>query len=119
MAYVSTMTCTEKKLSLSQIAQQVEKSLAQASIVSKTTLMENNVVVLCFEQYFMRVESSVALTVVLVERPNAQQAILTGFAGGQGLFNFSFRANKAFVERAQVILQPLGFVVDQQDATSN
>lgn len=47
-------------------------------------------ILICFEEYYYRVESAVSLSVMLTQEENSQDAFIIGFGGGHGLLNISW-----------------------------
>ena len=67
---------------------------------------------ICFEEYYYRVESAVSLTVMLTQEDNSQDAFIIGFGGGHGLLNISWGANESIAKKAYNALAELGFEKD-------
>ena len=63
----------------------------------------------CFEEFYFRCSSYVALSVMLTESEDCQEAVVAGFGGGDGLSNISWGANKSFASKAVKTLSKLGF----------
>ena len=53
--------------------------------------------------------SCVALSVMLIESEEYQEAVVAGFGGGEGLANISWGANKSFACKAEKTLSKYGF----------
>lgn len=69
-------------------------------------------ILICFEEYYYRVESAVSLTVMLTQEENSQDAFIIGFGGGHGLLNISWGANESIAKKAYNALAELGFEKD-------
>ena len=69
-------------------------------------------ILICFEEYYYRVESAVSLTVMLTQEENSQDAFIIGFGGGHGLLNVSWGANESIAKKAYNALTELGFEKD-------
>ena len=67
------------------------------------------VILLIFERYYMRNGSYASLTVQLTDDGTAQKATVVGTGGGEGVFNFSLGANRAFASLAAETLTSSGF----------
>ena len=70
---------------------------------------EVKIILLTFEKYFWRNGSYAGLTILITESNMHQTADLVGFAGGEGVFNFSWGANKDFTNKCVEILKKEGF----------
>lgn len=67
-----------------------------------------NIYILSFEKFFFRNGSYASLSVVLTENGDEKTADIIGSGGGEGIFNFSWGANREFAEDAERILQGYG-----------
>lgn len=72
-----------------------------------------NINLLSFEKYYFRNGSYAGLTVMFTETVDTQTADITGFGGGEGLFNLSWGANTHFAEEAVRILKRYGFSIEE------
>ena len=109
MAEVKKLRCTEKTKSLKEISKMLRVDL-DSNVVCEERRLNDRVVLMCFERYYFRNGSYAALSVMLTENEECQEAVVTGFGGGEGLFNISFGANSSFVNKAVKILGKSGFV---------
>jgi len=95
------------------------ESLVQGSFAELVNRTEHNyndarMVVLCFEKYYMRNDSTAALTIIVSELNDETNVELIAFGGGQGLLNLSWGANKSFARSAISVLQEFGFNVTEK-----
>ncbi len=97
-----------KKRKLEEIAMDVKVELC-SEIVCEEKVLNDKAVLLCLEDYYFRCSSYVALTVLLSENEECQEAIVAGFGGGDGISNISWGANKSFARKAANALCKLGF----------
>jgi hypothetical protein len=65
--------------------------------------------VLLGSQHFMRVESEVAITIIIHNEPDSVILEVTGYAGGKGLLSVSYGAHRAIAEQVADFLQKHGF----------
>jgi hypothetical protein len=65
--------------------------------------------VLLGSQHFMRVESEVAITIIIHNQPDSVILEVTGYAGGKGLLSVSYGAHRAMAEQVTKYLQEHGF----------
>ncbi len=110
MSEIIIMSCNNKKLSLSEIADIVRTKL-EAEVVWDERQLDNRAIMLCFEDYYFRSGGYVSLSVMLIDNDNCQEAVVVGSGGGAGLENISLGANKSFAKRAKKILLDYGFEV--------
>ena len=108
MAEVKKLSCTEKNKSLGELSKELKADLC-SDVVCEEKMMNDRVVLLCFEQFYFRCSSYVALSVMLTESEDCQEAVVAGFGGGDGLSNISWGANKSFASKAVKTLSKLGF----------
>ena len=69
-----------------------------------------NAVLLCFEQYYVRVSSFASLSVMISHEPDSTRAVIVGSGGGTGVLNLSWGANKSIAENSEKIFLDRGFV---------
>lgn len=108
MSEVKRLKSTNKDKSLSKIIKELKKGLYSEKVCEEKVL-NDKVVLLCFEQFYFRCSSYVALSIMLIEDEEYQEAVIAGFGGGDGLANISWGANKSFACKAAKILGELGF----------
>ncbi len=65
--------------------------------------------VLLGSQYYMRVESEVAITILLHNEPDSVILEVTGYAGGKGLLSVSYGAHRAIAEQVGQFLEDYGY----------
>lgn len=75
---------------------------------TEQTFDDAAVLLLVFEQIFIRASGTISLTVLLTEKGDQQTADLIATGGREGL-SYSFGACRSFVREAAAILEPLGF----------
>ncbi|MBE6579602.1 MAG: hypothetical protein E7651_07330 [Ruminococcaceae bacterium] len=107
MPEVKRLKCSEKTKTLAELAEDLKAELG-AEVACHEKLLNDHAVLLCLEQYYFRCSNYVALSVMMVDNGDCQEAVLAGFAGGDGL-NISFGANKSFVRKALKVLEKAGF----------
>lgn len=64
---------------------------------------------LFLKKFFFRNGSYASLTIVLTEFGDKQTAFLVGSGGGEGIFNFSWGANRDYVKSCEKALRECGF----------
>ena len=109
MAEVKKLRCTEKTKSLEELSKLLKADL-YSEVVCEEKMLNDRVVLLCFEQFYFRCSSYVALSVMLTESEECQEVVVVGFGGGDGLANISWGANKSFANKVVKILSKLDFV---------
>jgi len=109
MSEVIKLKCVKAR-SLEEIAMDVKVELC-SELVCEEKVLNDKAVLLCLEEYYFRCSSYVALTVLLTENEDCQEAIVAGFGGGDGISNISWGANKSFAKRAVKFLQQYGFEI--------
>lgn len=92
----------------------ITPSAAQAQIKSQITadlvhqehhtLGDHEVIVMVFEKFYFRNNSTAGLTVTISNDSGATCVNAVASAGGQGLFNISWGANSSFAYQVQRIL---------------
>ncbi len=110
MADVIKMNCVRKHEELSVIADKMKEEV-WSELVCDERKNDNKIIFLCFEEYYFRVNSYVALSILLTEDDNGQNAIITGVGGGSGMSNISWGANKSFAKKGIKFLEQYGFAV--------
>lgn len=108
MAEVMKLRCTGKSKSLEELSKELQSELG-SEVVCEEKALDDRALLLCFEQYYFRCSSYVALSVMLIESEECQEAVVAGFGGGDGLANISWGANKSFAVKAVKILSKYGF----------
>ena len=108
MPEVKRLKCSEKIKTLAELAEDLKAELG-AEIVCDEKLLNDHAVLLCLEQYYFRCSNYVALSVMMVDNDDCREAVLAGFAGGDGLLNTSLGANRSFVRKALKVLEKAGF----------
>lgn len=108
MAEVRKLRCNRKINTLGGISKILKNDLG-AEVVCEEKLLNDSVLLLCFEEYYFRCSNYVALSVMITESDMYQEAVVAGMGGGDGLANISWGANKSFADRAKNILVRLGF----------
>lgn len=106
---VKILRCTERKQSLEALSKALKEEL-YSDVVCEEKMLNDKVMLLCFEQFYFLCSSYVALSVMFTECDECQEAVVAGFGGGDGLSNISWGANKSFAGKAVKILGKLGFV---------
>ena len=72
---------------------------------------DGKVTLLCFEKFYFRSNSSAALTIMANETKDLTEVEIISLAGGEGLLNISWGANKNFAQKVVEALQRIGFEV--------
>lgn len=108
MAEVKKLRCIKKSKSLEELIQELKADLC-SNVVCEEKVLNDNVVLLCFEQFYFRCSSYVALSIMLVENEAFQEAVIAGLGGGDGLANISWGANKSFASKAVKTLNKFDF----------
>lgn len=72
---------------------------------------DGKVTLLCFEKFYFRTSSSAALTIMANESNAETEVEIVSLAGGEGLLNISWGANKNFAQKAIDILKRCDFDV--------
>lgn len=112
-AEIIEMECTNPVLDINEIAANLKKEIFKsADLTHEVTKQygENTVIMISFEKYYFRNNSSASLTVLLADG-ETQTADIVGFGGGEGLLNLSWGANADFANKAADILAQYGFNV--------
>ena len=109
MADVRKLKCTEITKSLQEIGRVLKEDLG-SEVVCEVKALSDKALLMCFEEYYFRCNNYVALTVLLTESEEGQEAVVASFAGGAGLSNVSMGANTSFAAKAGKSLGKLGFV---------
>jgi len=73
--------------------------------------VDGKVTFLCFEKFYFRTSSSAALTIMASESNGVTDVEVVSLAGGEGLFNISWGANKDFAQKIIEALQRVGFEI--------
>ena len=72
------------------------------------------------EEYFFRVNSDVAVLIVLEERSSHETEIeIISCAGGAGMLEISYSAHSAYAHKVKEVLQTSGFKVELREEISN
>lgn len=100
--------CALDDMQLEQLAEDLRYGLSPEFICGET-VCGGSAVLLSFERYFMRNGNYAALTVLLSRETDSTGAVVIGSAGGGGLLNLSWGANRSFAEDAERILLQSGF----------
>lgn len=108
MSKVKKLICNRKINTLERICKVLKEDLA-AELVCEEKMLNDSVVLLCFEEFYFRCKSYVALSVMITENDTCQEAVVVGMGGGDGLANISWGANSSFANRAEKSLIKLGF----------
>ena len=108
MKEVYKLKCRNKTKSLLQIKEMLKAGL-NTEFICEERFMDDNVVFMCFEQYYIRCSNFVALSVMLVENEDCQEAVVVGMGGGNGVLNMSWGANRSFAKKAIKCLGDIGF----------
>lgn len=98
---------------VSQIADEV-KSVMSAELVCDERKLNDRVVILCFEEFYLRCSSYVGLSVMLTEDDAGQEAVIAGFGGGDGFLNISWGANKSITKSVVKVLKENGFEIIEE-----
>lgn len=110
MAYITKLKAVKTR-SLIEIVEILKgRMCAEADVVWEEKHMDQNFVVLCFEQYYYRCKNYVALTAIISEKDDNQEAVLVG-SGGGNLWDISLGAEKSFVKKSEKILKEYGFEI--------
>ncbi len=67
-------------------------------------------VMIVFEKYYFRSNSTASLSIMLTEKDGSIYADVMGSGGGTGIFNVSWDAEENFVGSAKSVLLGMGFV---------
>ena len=108
MGNVVKMKCSSRLETLDIIADKMKEEFWTESVCDERN---DKAILLCFEEYYFRVSSYVALTLMFTEDDNGQYVVIAGMGGGSGLSNISWGANKSFEKRAVKFLQQYGFEI--------
>lgn len=114
MSEVIKMKCSKKEHKLEELVKTFKIELCSEEVCEEKVL-NDRVVLLCFEDYYFRCSSYVALSIMLVENDDSYEAVIVGFGGGDGLANISWGANKSFACRAVKALEKIGFEVQKAE----
>ena len=120
MATIKNLTCTKKMRTLTELTEELKEALC-SEVVCEEKLLNEQGVWLCFEQYYFRCGGYVALSVILTESDERQDARIAGF-DGSGLANISWGANQSFARKAVKVLAAFGFAEcggDEPDRTGS
>ena len=100
----------QKQKTLQDIHQAIHL-IQGAEQVSKTVQNINGVEIwtLVYEMFYFRTSSYASLTVVLTEYDDKQTACIVGAAGGSGMINLSYGANRDCVTKCENALKGCGF----------
>jgi len=109
MAEIYNMQKTNDLYSISTVADELERRIA-TEVICKVIKASDNAIMLCMEQYYFRVKNYAALTVLLSQENEYQDAVVVGAGGGSGLSNISWGANKSIAIKAKKALEELGFM---------
>ncbi len=98
-----------KQMDLPEILTRLEKEL-QIEALCKTehTLDGAELLLLIFEDIFLRAQGTISLTVLLLEKDGLQTAEIISSGGGEG-HSFAFGANRSFASYCEKALQGCGF----------
>lgn len=72
--------------------------------------VEENVLLLQFEKYYLRSDSMASLTLLVIKDGDIQKATVIGSGGGAGVLNISLGANNDFAILAVKALTELEFI---------
>lgn len=114
MSELVKMKCGKKEQSLDELAKSFKYGLCSEEVCHEKVL-NDKAVLLCFEEYYLRCGSYVALSVMMVENDDSYDAIIVGFGGGDGVANISWGANSSYAGRAVKALEKLGFEVQKSE----
>ena len=109
MATFHIKMAAQKQYSLSALTEQLDNN-PDFDSCSKTEhhFSDSHVVLLVFEQYFVRASGTISLSVLLTETGDQQTADLIATGGGEGL-SWSGGACRSFAKDCAKILQTCGF----------
>ena len=110
---VRIMRCDNIVKRIDELADIVKREIeADADLVYERSreLGTATVVLLSFEQFYLRNGSYASLNIMLTEMEGTHTADIIGSGGGDGLFNFSWGANSSFANRAAIILGQHGYI---------
>lgn len=108
MAEIKRLRCKNTTKSLKELSEELKTNLC-SDLVCEEKKLNDKVVLLCFEQYYIRCSNYVSLTVMLVDSEDYQEATIVGFGGGGGWLNISWGANSSFTDKAVKILSKFSF----------
>ena len=108
MAAIRKLKCVYKTNTISRIGQKLEEAIG-AELACSERMMNNNAILLCFEDFYYRNKGYTALTIAITENERMQEAVVVGFGGGDGMLNISWGANGDFAQRGVEALVELGF----------
>ena len=110
MSSTSIKMRAERAASIRALANALKREINAELIAESWRSLDGiQVVLLCFEKFFLRNGSYASLTVMLTESETMQTADIVGSGGGEGLFNISWGANSDFAEMAAGLLRQRGF----------
>ena len=108
MPEIKKLRCAKTTQSLVEISNALKKDLC-TELVCEEKVLNDKVILLCFEEYYFRCSSYVSLSVMLAQTEEFQEAVVVGFGGGEGLLNISWGANQSFASEAIKILNKFDF----------
>ena len=109
MATFHIKMAAQKQYSLSALTEQLDSNRNFDSCgKSEHHFSDSHVVLLVFEQYFVRASGTISLSVLLTESGNQQTADLIATGGGDGL-SWSGGACRSFAKDCAKILEAFGF----------
>ena len=106
------MECKNIVKGIDELADAVKKEIeydTELLYETKKDFGEDSIVLLSFEKYYFRNNSSASLTVLLTQKCGIQTADIVATGGGSGIFNISWGANDSFAGKAVKILNKYGF----------
>ena len=110
MSEIIKLKCTNKTKALKELIGELKKALSMNSeLICEQKMLNDTVGLLVFEKYYLRIKCNVALSVVITENNEEQEAIIVSCGGGD-LFNVTLGADKAFASKVVIVLAQLGFV---------
>ncbi|SDB38155.1 hypothetical protein SAMN02910317_01883 [Ruminococcaceae bacterium FB2012] len=100
---------TDTLFNIKMLAEELKAGLMSNFICEEPSCC-GNAVLLCFEQYYVRVSNFVSLSVMISHEPDTTRAVIVGSGGGTGVLNLSWGANKSIAEKAEKVFLDRGFV---------
>lgn len=110
MAETIRMTCRTRLFDLPELQNRLCRMNAELVGEEYRQYEHTEVLVLVFEKFYMRNSGYGSLTVMLEDDGREQNACIISSGGGQGVFNISYGANRAFAEDAAAILEECDFI---------
>lgn len=102
------MYCDNNIIQLDDLAERLKFDM-DAEFISQELALNNKVLLMNFEKFYMRTSSYTSLSILITEENGRQKAALLGSGGGDSVLNVSWGADKSIVKLAQKALTKQGF----------